>query len=108
MSTESNQQNLIAAVSYLGVFITGIAILIIEKSNSYIRFHAMQSTVFSVAVFLLNVIMGFLPFYNWIFQQIAMMISAIVWIVLLWKAFNGEEYELPYIGKFAREQLNKI
>jgi uncharacterized membrane protein len=31
----------------------------------------------------------------------------LVWIMLMWKAYNKEEYELPYIGKMAKEQVNK-
>lgn len=103
-----SNQNIIAAIAYLGWFITGIAILLIEKQNRYIRFHAMQSTVFSGALFLANIALGFIPFFGFWSGQILTMIGFIVWIVLLYKAFTGEEYELPYFGALARRQLSRF
>ena len=37
--------NLAAALAYLGGMLSGIAFLILEKENRYVRFHAMQSTI---------------------------------------------------------------
>lgn len=110
ISSGPNNQNLIAAIAYLGGPVTGIAILILEKSNSYIRFHAMQSTIFCGAVILANIALGFVPLggFGFYMGQLLTMVAFIVWIVLLYKAFSGERYELPYLGPLARKQLARI
>jgi uncharacterized membrane protein len=32
-------------------------------------------------------------------------IALILWIVLMYKAYQGEEYELPIAGKYARQYM---
>src|SRR5215475_1186409 len=50
-TTENPQSRLIAALSYLLGFITGIVFLFVEPyaKDDFVRFHARQSIVFSVA-----------------------------------------------------------
>src|SRR5260370_36265143 len=54
------QSHIIAALSSLLGFITGLIFLYVEPYNEdpFVRFHARQSIGFSVAWFALNVIMG--------------------------------------------------
>ena len=101
-----------AAAAYLLGPITGIVLLLGEKSNSYIRFHAMQSTVVFGALLLLNIILAIVPVLGWI---IALLLSPILWIggfilwiLLMWKAYSGEKYKLPYFGDLAERQLAKL
>jgi uncharacterized membrane protein len=30
------------------------------------------------------------------------------WLVLMWKAFNGDRYKVPYVGELAEKQLAKL
>jgi uncharacterized membrane protein len=30
----------------------------------------------------------------------------ILWLVLMWKAYQGQEWELPIVGPFARKQVS--
>lgn len=99
MATSSND-NLKAAAAYLVGFITGAIILLTEKKSKYVRFHAMQSILWSI----LFMVLGFIP----VLGIFASLLSIVLWIVLMWKAFNGEMYKLPYLGDFAEEQLKKI
>jgi len=96
------------AVAYLLGPITGIILLVVEKKNSFVRFHAMQSTIVFGALFVINLGLGFIPLLGWLAGLVLSMAAFILWIVLMWKAFSGEEYELPYVGKIAREQLKKL
>lgn len=108
MATETSNQNLMGAVAYLLGPITGVVLLLVEKENKFIRFHAMQSTLLFGGLFIVNVGLGFIPLLGWLVGLILSMVSFILWIVLMWKAFNGEEYEVPYVGKLARAQLSKM
>lgn len=100
------------AVSYLLGPITGIGILLVEKKDQYVRFHAMQSTVVFGAIFLLHVVLAIVPVLGWIIaiilSPIIMIASFVLWIVLMWKAYSGEKYKLPYFGDVAERQLAKL
>jgi uncharacterized membrane protein len=107
--------NVAGALAYLLGPITGIIFLVIEKNDPFVRFHAMQSTVLWVAWFIasivLSVLSGAIPIIGWIFGlllSIVMMIGGVVlWLLLMFKAYQGQEWELPWVGQFARKQLGQ-
>ena len=107
-----SNEKLLGAVSYLLGPVTGIVILIVEKKNQYVRFHAMQSTMLFGGIFLLNVALGIVPVLGWIIALILSpliaLASFILWLLLMWKAYNGETYKLPYVGDLAEKQLAKL
>jgi len=105
-------QNLAGALAYLLGPITGILFLVLEKENRFVRFHAMQSTVLCIIWFILNVALSFLaavPVLGWIVGILTGLVLGlagfILWLVLMWKAYQGEEWELPIIGAFVRKQM---
>lgn len=91
---------------------SGIIFLIIGKKSSFIRFHAMQSILVFGAFFLFNVILGIVPLIGWIVQVIIspglFLAVCILWFVLMYKAYTGEKYLLPYFGELAEKQLKKL
>lgn len=107
-SASSTNENLMGAVAYLLGFITGIILLVIEKKNSFVRFHAMQSTIFFGGLFIVNIGLGFIPLLGWLAGLVLSLTAFIFWIILMWKAFQGEKYKLPVVGDFAEQQLKKI
>lgn len=100
------------AITYFLGPVTGIVFLLIEKKSAYIRFHAMQSTLVFGAILLLNIILGIIPVLGWlvalIISPLIALVAFVLWILLMWKAFNGEKYKLPYFGELAERQLAKI
>ena len=97
--------NVVAALSYVGGAITGIVVLVVEKQNRFVRFHAMQSLVTFVLVLVGNLLLRNVPIIGR-FAVVAFTLGvAALWVVLIWKAFQGESYKLPYIGDFAEHQL---
>ena len=98
-----------AALAYIVTPFTGIAFFIIEKEDKFVRFHAFQSILFGIAVSvawfiatsLIVVLIGIL------LAPLVSIGSLVLYLILLWKAYNGEMYELPYLGKIAKEQANK-
>ena len=107
-STTKSNENLMGAASYLLGFVTGIVFLLVEKESKFVRFHAMQSTILFGGIFILNIALGFVPVLGWLLGLILSFAAFILWIVLMWKAFQGEMYQVPYIGKIAEEQLAKM
>jgi uncharacterized membrane protein len=111
--------NMAAALCYLLSVITGILFLVLEpyNKNRTIRFHAFQAIFFwiaCVAVFIvagiLSVTVGAIPVIGWIFSvllQFALGIGFfIVWLMLMYKAYNNERWVLPIIGPLAEKQAN--
>lgn len=96
-------RNTAAALSYLGLWVTGIIFLLIEK-DPFVRFHAMQSIIIFGGLTLVSMI----PFLNLILAPLAMIVGFILWLVLIFKAYQGEEFKLPWIGEFAKKQLPKV
>lgn len=99
-------KNTAAALSYVLGPITGVIFLVLEK-DKFVRFHAMQSIVFGVVAFVLNMILGFTIVLALVLP-ILWIVEFILWLVLIYKAWQGEEWELPVLGKFARQFLGKM
>lgn len=103
------EPNVIAALSYAIPLIMGVVVLLTEKENKFVRFHAFQSVIFglvwygasAVAASLYVVLIGF------ILSPLVTVAGVVLWFFLMWKAYNNVEYQLPYIGKIARDQVNK-
>ncbi len=105
---EKKNTNLMGALTYLLGFVTGIIFLLLEKKDKFVRFHAMQSTIVFGGIFAANIVLGFIPILGWMVGLLLSLASFILWIVLMWKAFQGETYKLPYVGEMAEKQLAKM
>lgn len=98
-------KNTSGALAYVLGPITGVIFLVIDK-DPFVRFHAMQSIVVFVGLFVLQTVMGFtvilLPLVGliWILQ-------VVLWVLLIYKAWQGQEWEVPIAGKFARNMVKK-
>jgi len=96
--------NVAALLSYLGGFVTGIVFLVIEKENKFVRFHAMQSTITSGALFVLQIVLGYIPFLVMLSPLVGLLGLAL-WIILMVKAYQGETFKLPVIGGIAEKKI---
>lgn len=100
--------NLAGAAAYLLFFVTGIVFLVIEKKDGFVRFHAMQSTLTFGGLFILQLIFAQMWYVSSLPNQILTPLGLILWIILMFKAYSGERYKLPYLGDFAEQQLGKM
>ncbi|MBO1005295.1 DUF4870 domain-containing protein [Pseudogracilibacillus auburnensis] len=101
------QENLAGALCYLAWAMTGIVFLFIEKENHFIRFHAFQSIILSIAVFVLGIVLAFIPIIGLIFSLILAPAVLFLWIFMMWKAYQGEMFKLPITGEMAEKQISK-
>ena len=93
------------ALAYVLGPITGIIFLVIEK-DPFVRFHAMQSTVVFVALFVLQWLLG-ITIILFPLAAIVGIVSFVLWLLLIYKAWQGEEWEVPVLGKVAKNLLKK-
>ena len=105
MTQRAPVSNVVAALAYVGGPLTGIVVLVMEKKDQFVRFHAMQSTVTFLLVLVANLLLSNVPVVHWLASWPLVLAVTALWIVLMVKAFTGERYKLPYIGDFAERQL---
>jgi uncharacterized membrane protein len=101
--------------------ITGVLFLVLEpyKNNRFVRFHAMQSVIFSVACIVFSIVwsmvMGILDSIvgGWLFMietPVHLLIDLgffAMWIYLMVQAYQQHEFRLPVIGNIAAKQLGQ-
>ena len=110
--------NVAAALCYLLGLLTGILFLILApySQNRAIRFHAFQSIFLNVAwiaVFIALSIVSMallpIPFVGAILSMLlhlgAHLAFFILWLMLMYKAYNNERWVLPVIGPLAEKQV---
>lgn len=99
--------NITAFLSYLVGWVSGLIVLLLEKQNRFVRFHAMQSILLSLAEFVLAWALGIVLHFPiisllgplvWPVYGIA---TFVLWIFLMVKAYQGQYYKLPFIGDYA-------
>lgn len=108
--------NVAGALSYLAGFITGILFLVLApyRSNSFIRFHAIQSIFFNAAWvaswILWMTLSAVLSPLTGGFGLIALPVMLIftltglgIWIALMYQAYQQKLFKLPIVGKLAAD-----
>ena len=105
-------QNMEGALAYLLGPITGIVLLVVEKDNRFVRFHAMQSTILGLVWIVVSYALQlflYVPVLGWLVSLLTSLVlglgGLLLWLYLMWQAFNGKEWEVPVVGAFARKQL---
>ncbi len=98
-------ENIEALLAYLFGWVGGIVFLLLEKKSKFVRFHAAQSIVVFLPITVVIVILMSIPVVGWALATLVNIGAFILWIVLLLKAYNGEEWEVPVAGEFARKLL---
>jgi len=110
------EPNVAALLAYLLGIIGGIVFILIEKENKFVRFAAMQSIILSIVYMAIWFILPFLigtlalatgglgALLGLLFPLLGIGFL-IVWIMLMVKAYQNQEWELPVIGKIARKYV---
>lgn len=97
--------NVGGALSYLFGCFSGVFFLLVERRDAYVRFHAAQSTITFLAVVVISLVLGSVPGIGWLLSGVFSLMTFVLWAVLIFKAFTGERYKLPYVGEFADRQI---
>ncbi len=101
-------ENVAGLLAYVLGWISGLVIVLVEKDNAFVRFHAMQSIITFGALTLLSILFGSL-FVVFVFIIPFLNLAALVlWILLMVKAYQGQKFKLPVIGDMAEEWAGKV
>lgn len=113
------EANVAGALSYLLGPVTGVLFLLLDKDEPFVRFHAVQCLVVSVAwvvawmaVMFMATILGVVPVLGWLLGTlISMALSLaglVLWVYLMFRAFQGDEWEVPLLGEYARRFEHRV
>jgi len=121
VATAGMAKNVAGLLCYSFGFITGVIFLVIEpyKNDRFVRFHAFQSIFYSVACIAVSMVwsfvfvgmifslgsLGMFSLFGLLFMLVRLAMFA-GWILLMFKAYNNEEFKLPIIGDIAAKQAN--
>ena len=98
--------NLAAALSYLVGFVTGIIFLLVEKENKFVRFHAMQSTLVFLGIIAIDILLQLVPILGALVVVVVVIpLSAFLWLYLMFRAYQGDEFKLPLVGQMAADRI---
>lgn len=101
------EPNVAAMLCWLPVFgwLIAIVMVLIEKKDKFIRFHALESLLTSVALYVLSWIFTFMTFGlgGFIFPAAVFVIQ----IYGMVKAYQGEMWKLPVVGDMAEGWAGK-
>ncbi len=111
------EENLACALCYVLGLLTGILFLVLApyNQNRLIRFHAFQSIFLNIAWVAIYIVLSILslafiaiPFLG-AMLSIVLHLAAflgffILWLMLMYKAYNRERWVLPFIGPLAEKQ----
>ena len=99
--------NIASALCYLLLGVTGTLMLFLEpyRHNHRVRFHAFQAILVNMAIILIWLAISLLG------RSLAMLLSPVftlgalvLWLVLIWTAWQNERLVLPLIGPLAEKQ----
>ena len=107
-------ENIEAVLCYVFFWVTGIIFYVVEDENKFVRFHAMQSILVFLPLWVLAWIFGgffgvwgwgpgwyFMVWISWLIW----VLTVILWLILMLKAFIGEKFKVPIVGDLAEEQV---
>lgn len=102
-------ENLEGALAYFLGILTGVLFLVLEKDNKFVRFHAVQSIIVSVAAMVILIVIGtilmFIPIIGWILYILLYLGVLLIWLLLMFKAYQKEMFKLPIAGEIAAKQV---
>lgn len=97
------ETKVLAAIGYISILC--LVPLLLARESKYAQYHAKQGLVLFVVelvVMFVSMIFGWIPVIGWLavfVMYISVLILAIVGII---KALQGEMWEMPLIGKYAK------
>lgn len=117
--------NLGAALGY-PIGILAIVVFVMEKTNRFARFHALQSILFHVVAVVVFIVLGIVlailaAILGMVSESLAFIVLILIWLVYMGlglaylgtlilcavKAYGGKSFKLPIAGNLAEKILNK-
>ncbi|MFI5241193.1 MAG: DUF4870 domain-containing protein [Microgenomates group bacterium] len=106
MSTGLKKETAAALATLLGPTLVVPVLFILLEKDEFVRFWAFQSIVLYVALFLLNWALVFSVFLIFA-TPLVFILGVVLWLTMTYKAWQGEKWMVPVLGKFAMQIMKK-
>jgi uncharacterized membrane protein len=100
----SLKPNVAGLLCYLLLWVTGLEFLLVERKDKFIRFHAIQSVTVFGAISVAFLLLFWIPVVGWVFSYILGALAFVLWILLMVRAYQGNQYKVFIAGKFAAKR----
>lgn len=101
-------QNIAIALTYFFTWVGGLIMLLVEKQNRTVRFHAMQSLLLFVSLTILSLILPHIPFVGGLLSVLLDLAWAVGIIGLTILGFLGKNIRLPVLAEYADKYADRI
>ncbi|MDD4995283.1 MAG: DUF4870 domain-containing protein [Patescibacteria group bacterium] len=95
-----DENKVLAAIGYLCILF--LVPLFAAKSSPFAQFHAKQGLVLFV-VWVIVWVVTLIPILGWIIGFFGTILLAVVSLIALIKALQGEAWEIPFVADFAKQ-----
>jgi uncharacterized membrane protein len=111
-STTGLSTNAAGFLAYCFLIIGPIVLLMVEKKDQEVKFHAAQSLVLTLFAAVVFMLLGFfltIPILNifvaFVTYPLAVLFFFILWVVLMIRTYQGRRLEVPFICQFVPAQF---
>jgi uncharacterized membrane protein len=113
--TAGMEENVAGLLCYVLGWVTGLIFFLIDK-RPFVRFHAAQSIGLSIGLIVIYIVVGFafgmlsiahLGILALALYPILGLVVFVLWIFMMYKAYQHEEFKLPFIGDIAKNMAGK-
>lgn len=113
-------ENVAGLLCYVLGWLTGLIFFLVDK-RPYVRFHAAQSVVVFGGLHILRIVFAMIFGVGWLFGGVGWtrfsfgfalfslvgLVTLVLWIVLMVKAYQGERFKVPIAGDIAESFVGK-
>jgi len=99
--------NVAGLLCYVLGWVTGIIFVVLEQKSTFVKFHAWQSIMTFGVLFVVSLILSWIPFIGWIIGTLIGVLSFVLWIILIIQAGTGKMWKVPGAGDWAEKQARK-
>lgn len=93
-------ERILSAIGYAGILF--LIPLFLKKDSVFCQFHAKQGFILFMA-WVINTTLLVIPFVGWLVGFFGSIFLAVITIMAIVKTVNGEQWEFPLIGEYARK-----
>lgn len=105
-TTGLKKETAAALCTLLGpTLVVPVLFLLLEK-DEFVKFWAFQSIVVYIALFALNWVLVLTVFLIFL-TPIVFILGLVLWLVMTYKAWQGDMWEVPFLGKLAKQLMKR-
>lgn len=96
-----------ALAALLGPTIVVPVLFLLLEKDAHVRFYSMQSLVTFLSLYIINWVLVFSIFLAFL-APLVFILGVILWLILTYKAWQGDRWEVPLLGRIAKRLIERV